>query len=177
MSTGCLHGRPRLFSRAPKWQWQKECEFTLQSRMHDKAYICFHFSRLQIEKELFWLCLSVRFRDCMFFISGLQMSILSQCFIYFFKSLRGTFSWFWISLKRDHQRADWRSLSCPLQCLCLVRSVSRNATKHLTAHRPQGTICCLWAWSIRCSLFCSPCSKTGRDFSLGHFNILCLWSN
>ncbi len=44
---------------------------------------------------------------------------------------------------------DWRLLSCLLQCLHPVCSVSRHSTKSLTAHRAEETICCLGAWWIR----------------------------
>ncbi len=40
-----------------------------------------------------------------------------------------------------------------LSVLGSVRSVSGNATKLLTTHRPEETICWLWTLLIRCSLF------------------------
>ncbi len=77
--------------------------------------------------------------------------------------------------KWDHQWGDCGLLSCLFQCLCSVRSVSRNATKCFTAHRPEETICCLRAWSIRCSLFYYPWLEAGGYVSLDNFNSLCFW--
>ncbi len=49
--------------------------------------------------------------------------------------------------------------------------------KHFMARRPEETICCLQAWSIRCSLFCHLWLVAGGYFSLDNFNILCAWPN
>ncbi len=87
------------------------------------------------------------------------------------KSLQVTFHWLWCLTSYLHQRADWRSLSCLLQSLWPDRSVSRNATERFTAHRPE-EICCLRAWSIRCSLFNYLWLEAGGYFSSDCFNIL-----
>ncbi len=89
------------------------------------------------------------------------------------KSLQGTFNGLWSRL--SHRLPGGRLLSCPLQCLCVARSVSRTVTKRFTAHRPEETICCLRARSICCCHFYYLWLEEGGDFSLDHFNILCLW--
>ncbi len=47
--------------------------------------------------------------------------------------------------------------------VCHNVSVSRNTMKRFTAHRPEETICCLQAWSIRCFRFYSLWLEAGGD--------------
>ncbi len=75
----------------------------------------------------------------------------------------------------DHRWGHWRKLSCLLQRLCPILSIIGNTTKRFTAHRPEETICCLRARSIRCSLFYYPWLEAGGYVSLDSFNSLCFW--